>query len=100
MESALDVDRARLVDLCRRWQVVELSLFGSQARGEARPDSDVDLLVTFEDGAPWSSWDVIAFRDELSALFGRPVDLIEERALRNPYRKTAILRDKRVIYAG
>lgn len=99
MESALDVDRGRLAELCRRWQVVELALFGSQARGDARPDSDVDVLVTLDEAAPWSGWDMMTLRDELAALFGRPVDLVEERAVVNPYRRRSMLRDKRVLYA-
>lgn len=100
MDSVVDVDHERLTELCRRWQIRELSLFGSRARGDARPDSDVDILVTFAKEAPWSAWDLVTMIDELSLLFERPVDLVEERAIRNPFRRAAILRDKRVIYEG
>jgi len=86
--------------LCRRWRVRELSLFGSVARGEARPDSDVDVLVTFEPDAGWSLLDLTEMREELKTLFGRDVDLVEEPALRNPFRRRAILRDKRVLHAA
>ena len=86
-----------LAQPCRRWQIAELALFGSVARRTARTDGDVDLLVTFEAGAPWSTLDLVDLREELVSLFGRPVDLIEELAIRNPYRKTAILRDKPAI---
>jgi predicted nucleotidyltransferase len=88
-----------LIELCRRWRITELAVFGSAARGTAKADSDVDLLVTFTPDAPWSALDLVDLREELSALFSRPVDLIEESAIRNPYRKTAILRDKSVLYA-
>ena len=88
-----------LKELCRRWQIAELALFGSVARGTAKSDSDVDLLVTFEPDAPWSTLDLVDLREELTSLFGRPVDLVEERAIRNPYRRTAILRDKSILYA-
>jgi predicted nucleotidyltransferase len=44
----------RIEALCRRWQIRELSLFGSNARNEARADSDVDLLVDYDPGADWS----------------------------------------------
>lgn len=88
-----------VAQLCRRWQIAELSLFGSVARGTAHADSDVDLLVTFERDAPWGTLDLVDLREELASLFGRSVDLIEERAIRNPYRRTAILRDKSVLYA-
>src|SRR3546814_10851329 len=87
-------------DLCRRWRVRELSLFGSVARGEARPDSDVDVLVTFEPDAGWSLLDLVEMRDELAAMFGREVDLVEEAAVRNTFRRRAILRDKRLLHAA
>lgn len=94
------VAQDQLDALCRRWRVRELSLFGSVARGEARPDSDIDVLVTFESEAGWSLLDLVAMRDELAALFGRKVDLVEEAALRNPVRRRAILRDKRILHAA
>ena len=89
-----------LTDLCRRWRIRELSVFGSVARGSSRVDSDVDLLVTFDPDAPWSTLDIVDLRQELASLFGRNVDLVEERAIRNPYRKASILRDKSVLYAA
>jgi predicted nucleotidyltransferase len=91
---------ASLADLCRRWRILELSVFGSVARGSDRMDSDVDLLVTFDPDAPWSTLDIMDLREELASLFGRNVDLVEERAIRNPYRKASILRDKSVLYAA
>lgn len=100
MDSGIDVDRKRLEELCRRWRVTELSLFGSRARGNPRPDSDVDVLVTFAEDAPWSGWDLVRMQDELAEMFGRPVDLIESRAIRNPIRRKSIMRDKRVLYAA
>ena len=47
MSPDLRIDSDRLADVCRRYHVIRLELFGSQARGDARPDSDVDLLVSF-----------------------------------------------------
>lgn len=92
--------REVLADICRRWRVAELAVFGSVARGAPRPDSDVDLLVTFRPDAPWSTLDLVDLREELVKLFGRRVDLVEEIAIRNPYRKASILRDKSVLYAA
>jgi predicted nucleotidyltransferase len=92
--------REALTDLCRRWRISELSVFGSAARGSARPDSDIDLLVTFRHDAPWSTLDLVDLREELARLFGKSVDLVEEKAIRNPYRRAAILRDKSVLYAA
>lgn len=92
--------RSALDDCCQRWRVRELSVFGSALRGDFRPDSDIDLLVSFAPDAPWSLWDLAAMREELIDIFGRPVDLVEREALRNPYRKRAILATCETIYAA
>jgi uncharacterized protein len=96
----VDLAPEEIADICRRWQIHELSLFGSVLRDDFHPESDVDVLVTFDRDAPWSLWDLIDLRKELSEIFGREVDLVEERSLVNPYRRRSILRDKRVIYAA
>ena len=90
----------RLEALCRRWKIRELSLFGSGARGDVRPDSDVDLLVEYEPDADWSLLDTARLRTELAELFGRPVDLVRERNITNPYRLASIRRDRRPLYAA
>jgi predicted nucleotidyltransferase len=76
MPLALDIDRDRLADeLCRRYHVSKLELFGSRAQGTARPDSDVDLLVTFEhDFSP--GWELGGLSVDLHELLGRKVALI------------------------
>jgi predicted nucleotidyltransferase len=99
MDTILMPSRDALAGLCRRWRVAELAVFGSVARGASRPDSDIDLLVTFQPDAPWSTLDLVDLREQLAALFHRPVDLVEEKAIRNPYRKASILHDKSVLYA-
>ena len=98
--TELPVDRALLNDFCKRWRITELALFGSILRDDFRPDSDIDVLVTFEPEAPWSLWDLSRMRIELEEMFGRSVDLVEKKALRNPFRRQAILSDNRVIYAA
>jgi uncharacterized protein len=95
----LQPDR-RLADFCQKWRVRELSLFGSVLRDDFRSDSDVDVLVSFESRADWSLLDLVVMKEELSTLLGREVDLIEQEALRNPYRRAAILNSKRVLYAA
>jgi predicted nucleotidyltransferase len=90
----------QLATLCRKWRVRELALFGSAVRPDFQPDSDVDVVVTFHSDAPWDLWDLGAMAEELVCLFGRDVDLVEERSLVNPYRRQAILRDKQVVYAA
>ncbi len=94
----IPVDRVR--DFCRRWKITEFSLFGSVLRDDFRPDSDVDVLVTFEPNAPWSLWHLVEMRDELKEMYGREVDIIEKAAMRNPFRRQEILRTQQVIYAA
>jgi predicted nucleotidyltransferase len=90
----------RIADLCRRWTIRELSVFGSVVRQDVRADSDIDVLVSCEAGAGWSLLDLVTMQTELAAVLGRPVDLIEEAALRNPYRRAAILESKQVVCAA
>lgn len=98
--SNIAIPDAQLADFCRRWQVVELALFGSVLRPDFRPESDVDVLVTFAQEAPWSYWEFPIMQRELEAIFGRPVDLVEKRAITNPFRRHRILTSKRVVYAA
>ncbi|MEN9936325.1 MAG: hypothetical protein RLZZ387_2904 [Chloroflexota bacterium] len=87
---------------CQRWNIVELALFGSALRDDFRPDSDVDVLAAFRDGARYSLFDLARMGDELEALFGRRVDLLDRQAVAqsaNSIRRDAILGSARVIYA-
>jgi predicted nucleotidyltransferase len=93
------IPRARLSALCRKYHVRRLGLFGSAARGELAPESDVDLLIEFEPGKAPSLWAEPEMRKAFSALFGgRRVDLVPPEVLQNPYRRKVILRDLRVLY--
>ena len=96
----IDISENRLTELCLKWKVKELSLFGSILRDDFAPDSDVDVLVVFQPDAPWSMWDLMDMKAELEALFSRSVDLVEKEALRNPWRKRRILSSYEVVYAA
>ncbi len=96
---AIRIPKAKLAALCRKYHVRRLGLFGSAARGETTPESDVDLLIEFKPGSAPSLWDEPEMRAAFGALFGgRRVDLVPPQALDNPYRRQAILRDLRVLY--
>ena len=91
---AIDYDKEKLRDFCRKWKVTEFSLFGSVVRDDFGPESDVDVLVTFAPDARWTLFNMSDMNDELKALFGRSVDLLTRRAVErslNPIRKTSIL---------
>lgn len=100
MDQNLPIDLPRLRAICDKWKVREFALFGSVLRDDFNPESDVDVLVSFRPDAEWSLWDLFDMQDELAALFGRPVDLIEKEALRNPLRRQEILKTSRVLYAA
>ncbi len=95
---------AEIQELCRRLGVAELAVFGSLVRDDFTPDSDIDFLVTFEPGAekPWMGH-FQQLKEELSRLLGRPVDLLDRKALeqsRNWIRRREILGSARVLYAA
>ncbi|HOE10893.1 MAG TPA: nucleotidyltransferase family protein [bacterium] len=100
MNPQVQIDPDALAEFCRKWRIRELSIFGSALRDDFGPESDLDFLVSFEPGAKWSLLDIVDMKDELEARYGRPVDLIEKEALRNPWRKREILGTRKVIYAA
>ena len=90
----------KIAEFCRKWKVVEFALFGSILRDDFRPDSDVDVVIELAEGAPWSLFEWVDMIEELKALFGREVDLVEKSAISNPFRRRAILANREVLYAA
>jgi hypothetical protein len=88
-----------IAEICRRYQIKQLAIFGSAARGETRPDSDIDLLVEFLPGAQVDLLQHFAAEREFSELLGRKVDLVSKRALRSALREE-VLSQARHIYAA
>ncbi len=89
-----------MAELCRRYGIAELALFGSVLRDDFRPDSDVDVLVSFAPGAHPSLLELAELREDLTDLFGREVDLVERAGLRNPFRRRTILSTAEAVYAS
>lgn len=97
----IDLPYAAIAELCRRWKIIKLELFGSALREDFSADSDFDFLYTFADDAR-CGWDIVTIGDELSALVGRPVDLVSRRALERSHnwiRRKAILETAQTLYA-
>lgn len=88
-----------LEELCRRYEVGELSLFGSAAVGEFGINSDLDFLVEFKPGSRIGLMRFLHLRRELSALFGRKVDLVPKNGLKRRIRGR-VLSQARLVYAG
>lgn len=90
--------RGQLAELCRKYGIAELDVFGSVARGSAGPDSDVDLLYVRVPGNDLGM-DYFAFQDDLEDLFGCPVDLVPKDGLHRVIRDQ-VLEDAQVLYAA
>lgn len=98
--AEIHISAEDLAALCRKWRIAEMSLFGSVLGADFRPTSDIDVLVRFDREADWSTLDLIDLQQELSEMFRRTVDLVEELALRNPYRRRSILSNRKIVYAA
>ena len=99
LPSGIMLPADTVAEICRRYRVHELSVFGSAARGDMRPDSDIDLLVEFEPDAQIGLWEFARMEGELQDLLGRHVDLVSKRGLK-PRVRPFVLRDAKVIYAA
>jgi predicted nucleotidyltransferase len=91
-------DAERLGAVCRKYGISVLLVFGSVARGEATPSSDVDLLYELRPGARLG-WEIEDLSDALAEIFGRPVDLVSRTAL-HPMLRSAVLDEARPVYAA
>ena len=88
---------------CERWQVAELAFFGSVVRDDFGPESDVDVLVSFDPRARRTLFDIVRMQDELSRVLGQEVDLVTRPSVegsRNYIRRKAILESAQVVYAA
>lgn len=97
-KEPIELPAEKVANFCRRHRVRKLALFGSVLRDDFRPDSDVDVLVEFEESARPSLFDLVDMQEDLESFLGRHVDLVEQGALRNPFRRHEILRTHKVIY--
>lgn len=103
MQPRIEVPQEQLEEFCRRWKITELALFGSVLREDFRPDSDIDVLVTFAPDAEWGLFDLVRMGEELEEIFGHKVDLLSRRGVemsRNYIRREAILSSALPIYAS
>ena len=96
--QSMSLDRERLREVCQRYGVVRLEIFGSSARGTADPGSDIDLLYTLAPGARLG-WEIEDLASDLEAVLGRPVDLVSRRAL-NARIRDEVLQEAQPFYAA
>lgn len=96
--ESIDLPLEEIARYCAANDIVALSVFGSAARGKMTPESDIDLLVTFREGAPIGLISFVRIQEELAGLLGRPVDLVTPKALK-PFIRDSILNSAIQIYA-
>jgi uncharacterized protein len=96
-------DRQEIIDRLRQNEaalrargVSHAALFGSRARGDDRPDSDIDIMIEVDPAAGIGVYEYVALKDYIAALFDRPVDVVSREGLK-PYVKPAVTTD--AIYA-
>ena len=103
MNAAMTVDRERIAEFCRTHQIERLAFFGSVLRDDFRPDSDVDVLVTLSPGARCGLFEMVRMEEELGAILGRKVDLIERASVEqseNYIRRRYILESEEPVYVA
>jgi len=100
LKTKIQVPMTKIEEFCRKWKIKEFSLFGSVLREDFGPKSDIDVMVSFDDRAMWDLFDLVDMIDELKAIFGRDVDLVEKGTIRNPFRLHSIMTNNEVLYAA
>jgi uncharacterized protein len=99
----VEIPEKKLQEFCRKWKIIEFSLFGSVLRDDFRPDSDVDVLVTFSPDSHWRYYHILDMKDELKEIFGREVDVVEKRLVEkseNYVRRKHILSNLETVYVA
>ncbi|MFO7556967.1 MAG: nucleotidyltransferase family protein [Desulfobacterales bacterium] len=98
----IHIPKKKIAEFCKKWEIRELHLFGSVLRKEFCSDSDIDVLVTFDENAKHTLFDLVNMENELKDIFGREVDIVSRRGIessRNYLRKNAILNSAEAVYA-
>lgn len=102
-KARINVPDKKIAEFCQKWSIREFALFGSVLRGDFRPDSDIDVLITFAPGNRHGLFSLVRMQNELKEIFGREVDLVTRRGLetsRNYIRRKAILDSAKVLHVA
>src|SRR5580658_237326 len=99
LSSGIELPSDRISEICKRYEVRELAVFGSAARGDLGPESDVDMLVDFEPDARIGLVKFASLSEELEALVGRKVDLVTKTGLK-PRVRSEVLGEAQLVYSA
>ncbi|WP_319423227.1 nucleotidyltransferase family protein [Pleurocapsa sp. FMAR1] len=101
LNQRFEIQPIQLQKICQQWQITELALFGSVLRDDFKPQSDIDLLVSFAEDAKITFFDLDTIEAQFSRLFNRQVDLVTKRSIEQSHnwiRKQNILNHAKIIY--
>ena len=102
-QNNMKISKTKIKKFCQKWHIREFSLFGSVLRADYSEKSDIDVLVTFDDNAKITLFNLVDMKEELEKIFGREVDIVSRRGIessRNKIRKENILNSREVIYVS
>jgi predicted nucleotidyltransferase len=99
-KNGISLNYDDIVNICRKYYIIELSIFGSSIRNDFNENSDIDILVSFAKNSSINLFDIMNIEHEFAELLKRKIDIIEKESLRNPIRKNQILSTREIIYAA
>jgi len=98
--NGIFLEYSDVVDLCKKYSINELSIFGSSIREDFSRNSNIDILVSFSKDSEITLFDIMDLEKEFSELLKREVDIVEKESLKNPIRKNKILTTMEIIYTA
>lgn len=99
-KNGISIDHQTIYDIASKYNLKELSVFGSSIRDDFTDASDVDLVIVFQNSQEISLFDLMDIQEFFESRFSRKVDLIEPDGLRNPIRRKAIMESKEILYVA
>jgi predicted nucleotidyltransferase len=99
----IQIPQQELIVFCQKWKIKEMSFFGSVLRDDFRADSDIDIIVSFEDNSTWGILELVRMKRELKILLGREIDLLTKKSIEQSHnwiRRQEILGTAQVVYVA
>lgn len=99
----IQLPQPELAAFCQKWKIKEMSFFGSVLREDFRSDSDIDIIVSFEDNSTWGILELVRMKRELKTLLGREVDLMTKKSIEQSHnwiRRQEILGTAQIVYVA
>lgn len=99
----IQLPQPELAAFCQKWKIKEMSFFGSVLREDFRSDSDIDIIVNFEDNSTWGILELVRMKRELKTLLGREVDLMTKKSIEQSHnwiRRQEILGTAQIVYVA